>query len=161
MTVTLVAAVARNGVIGSGDSIPWRLPGEQQQFKQLTWGHVLVMGRRTYDSIGRPLPGRTTVVVTRQPAWSPPGGLPEGLLLAGSVSEALEVARSVDDETYVAGGAQVYAEALPRADAMVISWVDLEPEGDAHFPQVEWSQWREVSREEFDGWARTTYTRIR
>jgi dihydrofolate reductase len=160
MTVTLVAAVARNGVIGSGDSIPWQLPGEQRQFKELTWGHVLVMGRRTYDSIGRPLPGRTTVVVTRQPEWSPPGGLPEGLLLAGSVPEALRVARSVDDEVYVVGGGQVYAEALSLADTMVISWVELEPEGDAHFPEVDWAQWREASREQCDGWVRTTYHRV-
>jgi dihydrofolate reductase len=160
MTVTLVAAVARNGVIGSGDTIPWRLSGEQQQFKELTLGHVLVMGRRTYDSIGRALPGRTTVVVTRQPEWSPPGGLPDGVLLAATVPEAVRLAAEIDDEVYVVGGGQVYAEAMRLADAMVISWVDLEPEGDAHFPVVDWSRWRETSREEFDGWARTTYVRL-
>jgi dihydrofolate reductase len=160
MTVTLVAAVARNAVIGSGGAIPWRLPGEQRQFKELTLGHVLVMGRRTYDSIGRPLPGRTTIVVTRQPDWSPPDGLPDRLLLAGSVREALEIAAGIDDEVYVAGGGQVYADALPLSDAMVISWVDQAPEGDAHFPEVDWTQWREVTRDEFDGWARSTYRRV-
>ncbi len=159
MTLTLVAAVARNGVIGAGQTIPWRLTGEQRQFKELTDGHVLVMGRRTYDSIGRPLPGRTTIVVTRQPNWAPADGMPEGLLSAGSLGEALELAGT--DSVFVAGGEQIYAEALPLADAMVISWVDLEPEGDARFPDVDWTRWREVSREAHDGWTRTTYARIR
>src|SRR5262245_40106604 len=159
MTVTLVAAIARNGVIGAGESIPWRLPGEQRQFKELTLGHVLVMGRRTYDTIGRPLPGRTTVVVTRQPDWTPPTGMPRGLLLAGSVLEALEIGREVDDEVFVVGGAQIYREALPLADAMVLTWVDLEPSGDTHFPDVDWSLWREVGREQYDGWARASYHR--
>jgi dihydrofolate reductase len=81
-------------------------------------------------------------------------------LLAGSVPEALRVARSVDDEVYVVGGGQVYAEALSLADTMVISWVELEPEGDAHFPEVDWAQWREASREQCDGWVRTTYHRV-
>ena len=159
MTVTLVAAIARNGVIGAGDAIPWRLPGEQRQFKELTVGHVLVMGRRTYDSIGRPLPGRTTVVVTRQPDWTPPGGMPAGLMRAASLAEALRLARDIDDEVFVVGGAQVYAEALPMADAMVLTWVDLEPSGDTRFPEIDWSQWQEDRRGQYDGWARVSYRR--
>ncbi len=91
MTVTIVAAVARNGVIGVDGGLPWHLPDELALFKELTLGHVLVMGRRTYESVGRPLPGRTTVVVTRQPDWEPAH---EGVLRAGSVPEALEVAGS-------------------------------------------------------------------
>ena len=139
MTVTIIAAVARNGVIGAAGDIPWTLPGEQARFKATTMGHVLVMGRATYESIGRPLPGRTTIVVTRQEDWQPEGGLPDGLL--------------------VAGGAQVYAAALPVTDALVMTWVDAEPEGDTFFPQVDWDEWREVSREDNEGWTLAAYER--
>jgi dihydrofolate reductase len=159
MTVTLVAAVARNGVIGSGGTIPWTLPGEQRQFKELTTGHVLVMGRRTYESIGRPLPGRTTVVVTRQPGWTPPGGRPDALVLATDVLAALDLAAGLDDEVFVVGGARVYADALPHADAMVLSWVDVEPPGDTYFPAVDWADWIEVERSDHDGWSRVRYRR--
>jgi len=160
MTVTLVAAVARNGVIGADGDIPWRLPGELRMVKELTMGHVLVMGRRTYDSIGRPLPGRTTVVVTRQADWQPPGGLPSTVRVAGSVEEALTLGAGIDDEVFVFGGGQVYADALPRADRLRISWVDVEPAGDAYFPEVDWARWRETSREEHPGWVLATYARI-
>ena len=156
MTVTLVAAVARNGVIGADGGIPWQLPGEQRLFKELTLGHVLVMGRRTYESIGRPLPERTTVVVTRQESWSP--GAP-GVLVAASVPEALGVARTVDDDVFVVGGTQVYADALPLADRLALTFVDAEPEGDTLFPEVDWSQWRETSRRPGDGWTHVTYER--
>ncbi len=93
---------------------------------------------RTYESIGRPLPGRTTIVVTRQEDWQPEGGLPDGLLVAGSVEAALAWAAGIDDEVFVAGGAQVYAAALPVTDALVMTWVDAEPEGDTYFPEVDW-----------------------
>jgi len=159
MTVTIVAAIARNGVIGADNDIPWRLPGEQRLLKEVTYGHVLVMGRRTYDSIGRPLPGRTTIVVTRQPGWEPPGGLPDGLLLAGSVEGALKRAARVDEQVFVLGGGQVYDEALAMADRLRVTWVDAEPPGDTLFPEVDWSQWRQVSREQHDGWVVCTYDR--
>ena len=157
MTVTLVAAVARNGVIGADGGIPWQLPGEQRLFKELTLGHVLVMGRRTYESIGRPLSDRTTIVVTRQPDWNAGAG---GVLVAASVPEALATGASIDDEVFVVGGTQVYAEALPLADRLAITFVDAEPEGDTFFPEVDWAQWREVERTAGDGWARVTYERV-
>ena len=155
MTVTLVAAVARNGVIGADGGIPWQLPGEQRLFKELTLGHVLVMGRKTYESIGRPLPERTTIVVTRQEDWK--GA--EGVLVAPSVPEAISLARTIDEEVFVVGGSQVYAEALPAADRLALTWVDAEPEGDVHFPDVEWDDWREVAREEHEGWVVASYER--
>ena len=160
MTVTIIVAVARNGVIGVNGGLPWRLPGELTRFKEVTLGHVLVMGRKTYESIGRPLPGRSTVVVTRSPDWQPAGGLPDGVLVAGSVEMALTWAREIDSEVFVAGGSQVYADALPLADALLVTWVDAAPEGDAYFPPVDWSQWREVSRETHDDWERAAYERI-
>jgi dihydrofolate reductase len=160
MTVTIIAAVARNGVIGADGDIPWTLPGEQARFKQTTMGHVLVMGRATYESIGRPLPGRTTVVVTRQERWQPEGGLPDGLLVAGSVEAALVWAGEIDEQVFVAGGAQVYAESLPATDVLLMTWVDAEPAGDTFFPAVDWDEWREVSREDHDGWTLAAYERL-
>ena len=113
MGVTIVAAVARNGVIGADGGLPWHLPDELRLFKETTLGHVLVMGRRTYESIGRPLPGRGTVVVTRDPAWSAGA---EEVVVAHDLDEALERARLLGDEVFVVGGGEVYAAALPRAD---------------------------------------------
>lgn len=158
MTVTIVAAVARNGVIGAGGDIPWHLPGEQRRLKETTMGHVLVMGRRTYDSIGRPLPGRTTVVVTRQPGWTVDS--PQ-VRVVGDVEEALRTAREIDEQVFVLGGAQVYAATLPHADRLLLTEVDLEPVGDTYFPAVDWSQWTEASREQHDGWVLVDYRRAR
>jgi dihydrofolate reductase len=156
VTVTLVAAVARNGVIGADGGIPWHLPDDQRRFKELTLGHVLVMGRLTYESIGRPLPGRTTVVVTRTAGWSAGD---DGVLVAPGVPEAIALAATVDDEVFVVGGSRVYAEALPLADRLELTWVEAEPEGDARFPAVDWDAWREVAWEEHEGWAAATYER--
>jgi dihydrofolate reductase len=143
MSVTLIAAVARNGVIGADGTIPWRVAGEQARFKATTMGHTLVMGRATYDSIGRPLPGRTTIVLTRGADWSAPG-----VHVAHSLEEALAMA---DGEVYVAGGAAVYAAALPYADVQLLTEVDLEPDGDTFYPAFERSEWREAARERHDG----------
>jgi dihydrofolate reductase len=154
MPVTLLAAVARNGVIGVDGGLPWHLPDELRLFKELTLGHVLVMGRRTFESVGRPLPGRTTVVVTRQPDWEA-----EGVLRAGSVEQALELAASIDDEVFVVGGAHVYADALPSADRLALTFVDAEPEGDTVFPEIDWTQWREVGRRDGQGWTHVTFQR--
>ena len=143
MSVTLVVARGSNGVIGAAGAIPWHLPADLAHFKQLTVGHVLVMGRVTFESIGRPLPGRTTVVVTRDPHWRA-----EGVLTAGSVADALDVAAGVDPQVFVVGGAQVYAEslALGRVDRAVVTEVGLAPEGDTGFDGIE--DWVEVSRED-------------
>ena len=150
--VALVAAVARNGVIGDGPHIPWRLPGEQRLFKELTLGHTLVMGRATYDSIGRPLPGRTTVVLTRDATWGA-----EGVLVAHTLGQALALADGLAGDVMVAGGGQVYAEAMARADELWITEVPLEPHGDAFFPTIEPTAWREAAREAFDGFDRVHY----
>lgn len=151
MSVTIIAAVARNGVIGRGSEIPWRVPGEQRRFKEATMGHTLVMGRRTFDAIGRPLPGRTTIVVTRQPDWTA-----EGVAVAHSVQEALSLASG---EVFVAGGAEIYAEALPFTDRMLLTEVDAAPEGDVFFPSYDHTEWREISRERLTGYTIVTYER--
>jgi dihydrofolate reductase len=154
MRIVMVAAVARNGVIGNGPDIPWRIPGEQAEFKKLTMGHVLLMGRTTYDSIGRPLPGRTTIVLTRDPAWSA-----EGVLVAHGLDEALALATTLPGDVMVVGGAQVYAAALPIATEQVISEVPLSPEGDVLYPDFDRSAWLETSREGFDGYQRVRLVR--
>ena len=154
--VVLVAAVAQNGVIGDGSRIPWRIVGEQAEFKELTTGHVLVMGRTTYESIGRPLPGRTTIVLTRDPAWNA-----EGVLVAHDLDEALQVAAAYEGDVMVVGGAEVYAAALPLADVQVLSEVPLEPEGDVRYPDVDRSQWRETKREPREGYERVWLQRVR
>ncbi len=154
-----MAAVARNGVIGRDGALPWHLPEDMRRFRATTMGQALVMGRRTYESIGRPLPGRTTVVVTRQRPWPPDGELPDGVLVAGSVPEALAQAAATGRDVFVQGGSRIYAEALPVADILDITWVDATPDGDARFPEVDWSQWQQVFREEFAGGVWSTYRR--
>ena len=156
MSVTIVAAVARNGVIGAGGGLPWHLPDELRLFKETTLGHVLVMGRRTYESIGRPLPGRTTVVVTRRRDWSPGAA---GVVVAHGIDEALERAATIGEEVFVVGGGELYEAALPRAERLLLTLVDQEPDGDTTFPLVDWAEWREAARMPGDGWVRVTYER--
>jgi dihydrofolate reductase len=145
--VVLVAAHARNRVIGNGPDIPWRLPGEQAQFKELTWGHTLLMGRTTFESIGRPLPGRTTIVLTRSPSWTA-----EGVLVASSLDEALALAESLDGDVMIAGGAHVYAAALPLADEQILTEVHRAPAGDTFYPAFDRDAWVETAREAQDGY---------
>lgn len=150
-----IAAVARNGVIGSGNDIPWRIPEDWSRFKALTLGHVLVMGRKTYDSIGRPLPGRRTVVVTRDPDWR----AAEGVLVARDLDEAFAAALGLSPEkVFVAGGGQIYAAAWDRLDVLEITEVDAEPDGDVRFPVIDVG-WSEVAREQRDGYAFITLRR--
>ena len=139
--VVMVAAVAENGVIGNGPDIPWSIPGEQAEFKALTMGHVLVMGRTTFESIGRPLPGRTTIVLTRDPEWSA-----AGVLVARGIDAALAQADLLDGDVVIAGGGQVYAYAMPYADAQVVTEVRLSPDGDAFYPEIDRSEWEESRR---------------
>ncbi len=143
MTVTLVVAMGANGVIGVDGGLPWRLPDDLAHFKQLTLGHPMIMGRATFESIGRALPGRTTIVLTREPEWSA-----EGVEVARSLEAALQRAQELDDEVFVVGGAQVYAEALAAGvvDLMCITRVAAALDGDTYFPQVDWEAWREVGR---------------
>ena len=162
MTITIVAAIAANGVIGREGGLPWRLPADLKHFKRLTLGHVVVMGRRTYESIGHPLPGRTTVVVSRRTTTPEPANDSSGdvIITAGSFEAAVARAREIDDEVFVVGGAQVYAAALEVAERMVLTLVDARPDGDTWFPDVDWGLWRESQRQLSDGLAFVTYERV-
>ncbi len=145
--IVIVAAVARNGVIGGGNKLLWRLSSDLKRFKALTWGKPLVMGRKTYNSIGRPLPGRETIVVTRDASFRP-----EGVHVARSLEAALDLAamraREMGaGEIIVAGGGEIYAQAMAHAARLDIAHVDLAPEGDSHFPAIDPEEWSVVSRE--------------
>jgi dihydrofolate reductase len=134
--ISLIVAMAKNRVIGVNQSIPWHLPGELKMFKAITMGHHIVMGRNTWESIARLLPGRTTVVVTRQRDYRV-----EGAIVAPTLDDALAACRD-DDEIFVIGGAQLYATALPRADRIYLTEVDAEVEGDTFMPEFELREWR-------------------
>ncbi|MEU0094867.1 dihydrofolate reductase [Kribbella sp. NPDC006257] len=150
MTIILIAAVGANGVIGRDNDLPWRIREDLQHFKQLTLGHTLVMGRKTYDSIGRPLPGRRTVVVTRQHDWEA-----DGVEVVHTVEEALKQ----EGEIYVAGGGEIYRQAFPYADRLELTEVDQSPDGDVTFPTFDRSAWTETARTPLDGFTFVTYDR--
>ena len=154
LTVAIVAAIGTNGVIGRNGGLPWHLPEDLPRVKRITMGHVLLMGRRTYESIGRALPGRTTVVVTRTPGWSA-----DGVLVAASIEDALTLASGIDSQLFVFGGSAVFAATLPLADHMYLTHVDAAPDGDTYFPDVDWSAWTEVARDARDGFAFVEYAR--
>ena len=135
--------MAKNRVIGAGNRIPWHLPSELKLFKSLTMGHHIVMGRKTYESINRLLPGRTTVIVTHQPGYTVPGAI-----VAHSVKEALDACAG-DDECFVIGGAELFRETLPVADRIHLTVVDAEPAGDTFMPDFDMSAWRETSSQTF------------
>jgi dihydrofolate reductase len=149
--ISLIVAMARNRVIGAGNKIPWHLPNELKLFKSLTMGHHIVMGRRTYESIGRLLPGRTTVIVTRQPDYHVPGAI-----VVHSVREALEAGKG-DTEIFIIGGAELFRETLPIADRIYLTVVDAEPEGDTLMPPFELTDWRESRSESFIADAKHAY----
>ena len=151
--VTLVAAVARNGVIGNGGALPWHLPADLRRFRSLTMGGVLVMGRRTFSSIGAALPGRHTVVVTRDRSWSAPG-----TDTATSLPQALLIAATHRAPIFVVGGGQIYRLALDHAEAAEITEVDQEPHGDTTFPDLG-PQWQVTHREDHDGYSFVSYRR--
>jgi dihydrofolate reductase len=146
--LVLIAAVARNGVIGARGRLPWRLSSDLKRFKALTLGKPLVIGRKTFDSIGRALPGRETIVITHDPAFAP-----SGVLVAHSVGAGLDLAaeraRAIgSDEIIIGGGGEIYAQTIGRASRLFITEVALDAEGQARFPPIDPHEWREISREE-------------
>lgn len=157
----MVAAVAENGVIGADADIPWKISEDFAHFKATTLGHVLVMGRTTHEGIGRPLPGRTTIVLTRDTDWSA-----EGVHVAHSITDALALADDLlreepaDRQVMIGGGAAVYDAALPYADEQVISEIPLAPEGDTHYPEFSRKRWREVRREPREGFTIVWWERV-
>ena len=145
--VVLVAAVADNGVIGCDGGIPWRIPEDMKHFREVTTGHPVVMGRLTFESLRRPLPDRTNIVVTRTPGWSA-----DGVTVVGSLEEGLAVAREAGGDVMVIGGAQIYEAAMGAADVQILTEVHQRPEGDTFYPAFDRSAWTETRRETRDGY---------
>ncbi len=144
MKISIIVAIADNGVIGSDNELPWRLSADLQRFKALTMGHHLLLGRKTFDSIDRWLPGREMIVISRGAPT-----LPDGVHLAASVIDGIERARSHgEEELFVAGGASIYAVTLTECDRIYLTRVHGDVPGDVLFPKVNWSRWNEASRQE-------------
>lgn len=149
MKLSMIVAAAQNRVIGRENALPWYLPNDLKYFKQTTLGKPIIMGRKTYESIGKPLPGRTNIVITRQEGYQP-----EGVKVVHSVEEARDLAENVclidgQTEAMIMGGAEIYTLALPHADRLYLTEVHADVEGDAYFPEYDKSEWQEVSRENF------------
>jgi dihydrofolate reductase len=140
--LALIAAVAKNGVIGSGNALPWRLPADMKRFRELTTGHAVVMGRKTWESIGRPLPERQNIVVTRQRDYAA-----DGAIVVTGLDEALRTV-TLPAPAFCIGGAELYAVALPCATTFYCTEIDREFDGDTRFPDFDRSLWRETAREE-------------
>lgn len=139
--LTLVVAMARDGVIGKGGTLPWHVPEDLKHFKACTMGHAVIMGRKTFESIGRVLPGRRFVVVSRSPSFSA-----EGVTVAPSLEAALEAARETDPEPCVIGGGEIYSAALPLATTIHLTEIDRDVDGDVRFPSFDRADWRELER---------------
>ncbi|MEJ8574325.1 dihydrofolate reductase [Microbaculum marinum] len=145
--LSIIVAIAENGVIGRDNGLPWRLPSDLRYFKSVTMGKPVIMGRKTFESIGRPLPGRDNIVVTRRTGFTAPD-----VTVAYSLDEAVTLAEGFArarglDEVFIIGGAQIYAEALDRADRLYVTEVATAAEGNATFPEIDMGAWHEVSRE--------------
>jgi len=149
MKVALIAALAQNRTIGINNQLPWHLPNDLKYFKRTTMDKPILMGRKTYDSIGRPLPGRTNIVLTRDQEFKA-----EGVIVANSLEQAIESARNVGavssvSEVMIIGGEQLYCLTLPIADRLYLTQVHAQVEGDAFFPEFDKDQWVEVSKEDY------------
>lgn len=151
--LALVAAIAKNGVIGDGNRMPWRLPSDLKRFRAITLGKPLLMGRKTFQSIGRPLPGRETIIVTRDRDFDSLAGSAQaqGVHLAHDLDAALDLAQERAaamgaEEVIVAGGADLYEALIGFAARMHLTFVDLEPKGDVRFPAIDWADWVEERR---------------
>jgi dihydrofolate reductase len=152
MKLSLIVAIAENGIIGREGELPWHIAADLRRFKRLTMGHAIVMGRKTWESIGRALPGRTSIIITRRTDYDPGD---RKVLVAQSLDEALKLASQADceqDQIFIIGGVAIYADTLPRADRLYLTRVHASVEGDVTFPPMDWHQWelREQSRHTSD-----------
>lgn len=152
MEIVIIAAVAENGVIGRAGGLPWGIPEDMKRFRELTLGHAVIMGRKTFESIGKPLDGRANIVITSQKDYAQ-----KGIVIARSVEEAFEKSEN-EDTLFVMGGQGVFEAALPFADRLELTLVRRAAEGDAYFPSIS-GEWKEVRRDEREGFSFVTYIR--
>lgn len=140
--ISLIAAAARNNVIGKGNALPWDLPDDLKHFREVTAGHAIIMGRKTFESIGRPLPKRRNIVITRQEDYRP-----EGVEVAANLESAIALLPK-EEEAFVIGGGEIFKQALPLATRVYLTRVEADVEGGAFFPRLDPGEWKEVSRQE-------------
>jgi dihydrofolate reductase len=145
MQIIIVAAYAQNRVIGKDNDLVWHLPKDLKHFKELTLGHPMIMGRKTFESFGKPLPGRTSIIITRDRHYQQ-----ESCIVVHSLEEAVNEAKKLDDQIYIAGGAEIYKQALPITDIMYLTEVKASPEGDTFFPEFSANEWQETARKSFN-----------
>jgi len=143
--ITIVVAKAENNIIGSDNQLIWHLPNDLKHFKKLTSGHPVIMGRKTYESIGKPLPNRANIVITRNK-----GRNSEGIVIANSLEEAIEKGKEIDSEIFIIGGGKIYEQAMDFADALEVTEVHHSFEGDTKFPEIDLKIWKETAREDFE-----------
>ncbi len=145
MLISIIAAMSLNRVIGKNNRIPWHIPREQQRFKQITWGHTIIMGRKTYESIGKTLPGRTNIVITRQKNYSAPG-----CIIAHSLEQALESCPSDETEAFIIGGEQIFRLALPIVNRIYLTIIQKEFQGNAFFPEFSQTEFKKIQSDYID-----------
>ena len=142
--INIVVSKASNNVIGAKNDLIWHLPNDLKHFKNITSGHPIIMGRKTFESLGRPLPNRTNIVVTRDQNWSA-----ENIEIETSLSKAIEAAQKIDQDIYIIGGGNIYKQAMEFADVLYITEVHHEFDGDTYYPEIDSDEWEEVEREDF------------
>jgi dihydrofolate reductase len=141
MIISFIAAMSQNRVIGRDQGLPWNLPEDLKRFRRITKGHPVIMGRKTFDSIGKPLPARENIVITRQEITIP------GVKVVSNIDQALKLFEGTDQEVFILGGGQIFSESLPRADRIYLTLIEQDFEGDVLFPEVNWSQFKKTFEE--------------
>ena len=139
--ITVIAAIGKNGELGKNNDLVWHLPNDLKRFKEVTAGHHVIMGRKTFESLGKPLPNRTNIIISRNPDYKA-----DGCIMSSSLEEAITLAKAGDPNPYILGGAQIYEQAIKIADVLDLTLVDAELDADVFFPEVDTSIWKEVAR---------------
>jgi len=149
--LTIIAAIAHNNVLGKNNQLIWHLPADLKRFKKTTFGHCVIMGRKTYESLGKPLPNRTNIVITRDKNFKA-----DGCVIVHSLNEAIKEAKT-DDNPFILGGANIYKQAITLADVLDLTFVHHNFEGDVFFPEIDRSVWKEASRQDFKADTKNKY----
>ena len=153
MKISLIVAMASNRVIGLNNKMPWHLSADLKKFKQITMGSPILMGRKTYESIGRPLPGRTNIIISRNTIYQP-----AGCLVFNTIETALEAACKQTPELCIIGGSELYKALLPLADKLYLTLINQAVEGDTYFPEIDWNDWTEITREDINADTTTPFS---
>lgn len=153
--VSIIVAFDDNGLIGDGSKLPWNIPEDLKKFKELTLNKVVIMGRKTYESIGRPLPERVNIILTRKSDYAV-----KGAFVCNNIKDAIEKASEYKKEIFIIGGAAIYKQALEISEKLYVSHIYGEYEGDTYFPEIDWGNWKSEKKEKHETWEFMEYSRI-